>query len=754
MAGHFFISYSRQDGTDFALRLTDELEAGPPDYRVWLDQREMRRSRQDWDDQLTEAIQTCEGLVFVMTEDAVRVGSGCKDEWVWALKYKKPVIPIRVDPVADLPFRLGSRQFVDFSTTFTKGLAELRRDLRWLSTPEGQLRELEVRLAEAERELPRVDPSQQPRIEREIEQLQGQIAAQRRLVVDPTAAAEQTDTRIEVALERERQPERPDAAPPRARFVNPPPMTAPAYFQDRYVETSLVGDFLRDGGLRAMWVVGRGGVGKTAMVCRLLMALEHGRLPDDLGELAVDGIVYLSRHSAHPVDFAHVFADLCRLLPSDVADALLARSRDPHETPAALIRALVERFPAGTWVLLLDNFEDVVDADGVGLIDAGLDEALRTLLLAPRHGVKVIITTRVAPQSLVLVQPGTQRHLNLEEGLPSPFAEEVLRAMDADGSLGIRDAPAALLGQARERTRGFPRALEALAAILAADRDTTLDELLAATARMPDNVVEALVGEAFNLLDATAQHVMQALAVYPGPVPPVAVDYLLQPFEPSVDSAPVLSRLVNMQFVRRDAGRYYLHQVDSDYALQRVPEGEPGDRYIVPQPFSRYALRERAADYFVETRTPRETWRTLDDLAPQLAEFDLRCQAGDYDTAAGSWSRSAPTTCSSGATTAWRETCTIGFATASPIRGPTPATCFFWAAPATRWVRCGARRSSSPSRGTSTRRSGAGSASPTPRSASGTAVPRWASCARQSTSSSRRSTSITSSATGPALPTP
>ncbi len=32
---------------------------------------------------------------------------------------------------------------------------------------------------------------------------------------------------------------------------------------------------------------------------------------------------------------------------------------------------------------------------------------------------------------------------------------------------------------------------------------------------------------------------------------------------------------------------------------------------------------------------PRETWKTLDDLAPQLAEFDLRCAGGDWNTAAG-----------------------------------------------------------------------------------------------------------------------
>ena len=117
-------------------------------------------------------------------------------------------------------------------------------------------------------------------------------------------------------------------------------------------------------------------------------------------------------------------------------------------------------------------------------------------------------------------------------------------------------------------------------------------------------------------------------------MPPVAVDYLLQPFQPAIDSSPVLSRLVNMHFARRDAGRYYLHQVDRDYALGRIPPGQRGDQDAGPEPFTRYALRARAAGYFEQIRIPRESWRSLDDLAAQLAEFELRCANADYDTAA------------------------------------------------------------------------------------------------------------------------
>ena len=92
--------------------------------------------------------------------------------------------------------------------------------------------------------------------------------------------------------------------------------------------------------------------------------------------------------------------------------------------------------------MLLDNAEDVTDAGTgeFGITCAALDEALRALLSAPAHGVKVILTTRVAPRGLLLVQPERQ-HLDLDEGLDSPCAEQVSRARDPDGRLGRRLTP-------------------------------------------------------------------------------------------------------------------------------------------------------------------------------------------------------------------------------------------------------------------------------------------------------------------------
>ena len=189
-----------------------------------------------------------------------------------------------------------------------------------------------------------------------------------------------------------------------------------------------------------------------------------------------------------------------------------------------------------------------------------------------------------------------------------------------------------MLDGLRQHTRGFPRALEAVKAILDLDQTLTPRDLLDRTRHLPeDQVVQVLVGEAYQLLDGPAKQVMQALAVYPAPVSTVGVDFLLRQVNPTTDAAPILSRLLRRQLARFHDGHYYLHPVDRDYARSQLPPGGPDDS---PAAFTLAALQARAAEYYAQIRTPRQSWRTLDDVRPQLAEFELRCDTGDYDTAA------------------------------------------------------------------------------------------------------------------------
>jgi hypothetical protein len=270
----------------------------------------------------------------------------------------------------------------------------------------------------------------------------------RRLVAQSLQELADTRRRIASGIVREQVPAEPQ--PVRAsKFVNPPPAVAPAWFQDRQVETGLLARHVTDPAIAMVTVAGRGGIGKTAMVCRLLKGLEAGRIPDvegDLAELSVGGIVYLSRNGVHKVEYPTLVADLLRLLPAGEARRLEDMYQDPHHLPTEMMLALLEGFPAGEpVVVLLDNLESVMDAEAETLAEPALGEALAAVLTAPAHAVTLIATTRVMSAALLKVEPSRQRQLPLDKGLGSADARTVLRELDDDGRLGLRDADDELL---------------------------------------------------------------------------------------------------------------------------------------------------------------------------------------------------------------------------------------------------------------------------------------------------------------------
>jgi tetratricopeptide (TPR) repeat protein len=468
-----------------------------------------------------------------------------------------------------------------------------------------------------------------------ITQSFGNPAALGQLVERSLRELAQTRRRIDSGIAREQIPAEPQPVQA-SKFIYPPPAVAPAWFRGRQAETGLLARYVTDPGIRVVTVAGRAGIGKTAMVCRLLKGLEAGHVPDTAGDAApvtVGGIVYLSSNGMHQVDYPTLVAGLLRLLPADEAQRLQRLNQDTHRTPREMMLALLEAFPAvDPVVVLLDNLESVMDSERETFTERALHEALAAVLTAPVHAVTVIATTRVLPTALLKVEPARQRQLRLQEGLGSPDAQNVLRELDSDGRLGLREASDELLDGLRRHTRGFPRALEAVKAILDGDGTLTPADLLDRTRHLPeDQVIQALVADAYDLLDGPAQQVMQALAVYPAPVSAVGVDFLLRPVNPTTDSAPILTRLVRRQLARFQDRHYDLHPLDRDYARGQLPPGSAADP---PAAFTLTGLRARAADYYAQIRTPRQSWRTLEDVGPQLAEFELRCDTGDYNTAA------------------------------------------------------------------------------------------------------------------------
>jgi len=668
MREEYFLSYSDDNGKDletwqFVAKLRNALSDGSPSFKTWLFKVDDDGSR-EWDSQAEEVIRDGSGLILVLSQASVRHTSACKNEWTEAVRFKKPIFLVQWERGINPPMLLNgrNRRKADFTGDFDAGLAKLRGLLTESKSPRGELQTLRERLGGASQALAScTDAHLQKRLQHELVDLKSRIDASERAAADPQGTAQRNRARVELEIgqERQRRPGVPHqhvdpaaAGVPDDRIVNRTPAETPQHYQDRLPEAALVGRFLADDSKRLLVVWGRGGIGKTAVVCRVLNHLRrHGQLPDGAGPLALDGIVFLDARMMQGVAWPSLHADLCRLLPPTRADELRAVLPDDQLSLLAKVQHLTAAFASGRTVVLIDNFEDLLDRPSGALKESDFDAALRAVLNGPQHGLKLIITSQVVPRDLAQFQPSRQALLPLDKGLESPFAEDLLRAMDEQGHFGLKTAPAALLTRARDATRGNPKALEVLFAALASDWNTSLAEIVeraeqalhgrALTAAnddvLPESVMHVLVGEAFSRLDDASRQVMQALAVFNRPVSPVAVDYLLLPYINGISAAPVLRQLVNWHFVRKDGPRYDLHSIERAYVFARLPRGAAADRqpHTQAQPaFSQMALLHRAADYFRRSCPPKSAWLDRQDLDHRVAEFELRCDCEDFDEAA------------------------------------------------------------------------------------------------------------------------
>lgn len=637
---HHFVSYSSVDGKNFVDKLCNVLTHGEPHFEVWRD-RKSRMGGMAWHGKVREAIKSCESLLFVVTRDSVEFVSECTTEWLAAQSYWKTVTLLQLHADAVIPLPLMNCPVISVSEDLREEEVEaIRNRLLLLRSPEGKLEQLEYRLLGLQHEARRTDdPAQRDRIEEDIEVVRREMERWQRIVSDPVGTVKAADEKIQQGMDEERAREKPCEPPTPSRVVNRPPEGIIRHFQDRGRVIKRLKDFLDNEDLTLFAVLGKSGLGKTAVACQFLEIVGTDEPPtEEAGPENAVATVYLGGNGSGTgrVSLAGLVAGLCSLLPDRGGPQLTAALRNSHLSVEDKTQALLAAFRERTAVVLLDNLDNLIDAENGQLQDRGLASALKTLLDDPTHRIKVIVTARCAPGEILDYQSTRQGRYTLRKGLPRAEAKKLLRELDAEEPVGLDTASDALLDKAYDLTDGSPKALKALFSILAADRNTTLETIVSgAKSVLPDKLVDALAGEAFSRLDESARQVVQALAIYGRPVPPVAVDYLLQPYLPGLDSRPVLERLVKLHLVRQKENHFDLHPVDRDYACSQIALGSVEDRRTADAPFTKMALWHRGAQYFCETRLPRERWQCIGDLEPQLAEFELRMRAEEFDEAAG-----------------------------------------------------------------------------------------------------------------------
>jgi TIR domain. len=120
----YFFSYTRSDA-EFVFKLASEIrDAG---VNLWLDQLDIRGG-QRWDRAVEDALAECQGMIAVLSPESVE-SNNVMDEISYALEADKTVVPILLRS-CNIPFRLRRVQMVDFTESYSRGVADLLRALR------------------------------------------------------------------------------------------------------------------------------------------------------------------------------------------------------------------------------------------------------------------------------------------------------------------------------------------------------------------------------------------------------------------------------------------------------------------------------------------------------------------------------------------------------------------------------------------------------------------------------------------------
>jgi tetratricopeptide (TPR) repeat protein len=620
---HHFISFDSAD-KQFAFELSRQLEKGSPKLSFWITELH-RANSTDIREEVREAIDTCKSFILVISAQLKNENSRCHWEWKKAISYKKPVQLVFFQRDGFVPGKLESRRRYDIYKGIEADIDKLKQTLHLIESNENTLITLREYLADAMFDIEYVtDDIGRQTIQKDIESLKAQIVALQNGIQNPA----EIEHRIKLGIQREKNAMVQASIRGNVKFINDPPTLAPVYFQDRHLETSLLTGFVKSASEKICVIDGRGGVGKTSMVCRFLKSLEKGEVPDSDERLTVDGIIYMNAIGSHQINFADILSHSSQLIDDFDRQNVVDFFNDSSYTIEAKTIKLLEAIRGKTIILLLDNFEDELTGTGNQIGKTELIGFFEAFVNYPAVSLKVLITTRYMPSNLAELPPDKIRSISLEGGLQSPYGELALREMDADGHARLKYADDLTLRGITEFTRGFPRALEAFFTILRADRNTTVSDIL--QKQYPaDKITMVLVGEAYSRLPLADQRVIEALAVFGFPVSAVAVDYVLNSFALQVDSAPTLRRLVNMHFVRKEGQEYFLHPLDREFALNRIPKDTSGNEQLMDNEPTLKLLLLRAASFLVQLRKPTTQWTTIKDIEPQLREFELRIQAGD-----------------------------------------------------------------------------------------------------------------------------
>ena len=335
--------------------------------------------------------------------------------------------------------------------------------------------------------------------------------------------------------------------------VRQPPPLPPTPLVGRDVEVADTIALLQRGDVRLVTLSGPGGIGKSRLAIEIATRL-RADFPGGV-----------------------VFTRLAGVADPGLVMSTVAAAAGLHtEGTRSVLDALVEEFNAKPTLLVLDNFEHLLQAGPA---------VTRLLERCPQ--LKILVTSRA-----VLRLHGEWEHP--VPPLTQPDAVELFteRALDARAGVALSPADVAAIGQICRRLDGLPLAIELAAArsrllppaALLRRLGNRLDMLTGGPSDLPERqqTLRATIDWSYDLLEPPEQLLFARLSVFSGGWTLEAAEEVCAG-EGVDDVLGVLSILLERSLVRvADPGsqrpRFRMLEVLGEYARERLAELEPAER--------------------------------------------------------------------------------------------------------------------------------------------------------------------------------
>jgi len=608
MVKKVFISYATVDGKPFADKVYETLNSDV--YDIWLDYKKIDKG-QDFYSEINKGLRAADVLLVIMTPGAV-LSPQVTGEWNDALNRYIPIIVLYCRD-SDLPPVLATLQYIDLRRNAETELNNLLLRLRTLDDNhrnylEDTLRAFHKAQADAE------DPERfQPKIDalvRAIDRLNAQSVS-----LDVDALTPQIDVQpISVKV------------PIGGQF----PFELTHLFVGRSAEREQMKALLADADIHLVSIIGRANVGKTALTAFVLKEIAQGNWSPLTKHPIVTGILYLSA-SNQDLGLEYIFAGLQKLIGGKVAQEIATVWQDKDIRMRIKVTDLLERLTDRHIVIVLDKLDTLIDATGV-ITDEDLRTFIEVCITYPNpSGVQLLVTSRLAvPLSAQLVNLNHRIPMDISDGmlgLSTTEGIQLLRALDPEGQFGLADADEVVLESMVSLVHGIPKALETLVMLIEDDPFSDVQQILGRFMQNP-HVLNTLVEEQFQRLNAEARQIIQAIAVFGRPVTLKALQFLFTPFAPSLDVSGILSGLIKLKTVKfnRESQTVWLLDIDQQYAYATLSDDNPL--------FNRRGLHRRAASWYAEQYASQISQTKSYEFENVFAQFDQLVRAQAYDDAA------------------------------------------------------------------------------------------------------------------------